>query len=98
MLGPVEYDPITITLLVDYNRSITYMYVHDHGSLRICKLNGHNFQINLAKCPTTYFNVNSLIKIHKMSIKIVQIRAVAPTPTSQAMAGLVFTSCANLSE
>ena len=25
-------------------------------------------------------------------------RAVAPTPTSQAMAGLVFSSCANLSE
>ena len=25
-------------------------------------------------------------------------RAVAPTPTSQAMAGLVFTNCANLSE
>ena len=32
------------------------------------------------------------------SMEIGNIRAVAPTPTSQAMAGLVFISCANLFE
>ena len=39
-----------------------------------------------------------LLSASRIAIAYYQIRAVAPTPTSQAMAGLVFTSCANLSE
>ena len=52
MLGPMEFETITITLPVDYNRSITHMYAHYHRSLDV-KYNSHNLQINLEKSPTT---------------------------------------------
>ena len=36
MLGPMEYNPITIISSVDYNRSITHTYIHTQSDKPTC--------------------------------------------------------------
>ena len=53
MLGPMEYNPIAITLPADYNRSCTHICTQSEMfTCKICVTVLH-FQISLAKCPTT---------------------------------------------
>ena len=42
MLGPMEYQTISIRLSVDYNRSITHTNVHNQIILYV-KYNSHTF-------------------------------------------------------
>ena len=53
MLDPMEYHSITITLSVDYNRSITHIYMYAITEAYIINITATYFQITLAKCPTT---------------------------------------------
>ena len=61
---------------------------------------GHHNKSRIKKTAGSFLLKNTEGTFHCSSSYFVlsYIRAVAPTPTSQAMAGLVFTNCANLSE
>ena len=53
MLGPMEYNPITITLPIDYNRSITYTHMYAITEAYMYFITVTQFQIKMDKYPTT---------------------------------------------